>query len=89
MSTPTTTAASGKNGLEALPVSGKVNGEFSRFSDFPGVEVKEAVGNRFRGMTSKFIWTPVRGQEGRQYLLCVTVVDACKAGVAVERCVFL
>lgn len=55
--------------------------------DFPGVAVAAPVPNEHGGMSWRFSWTPERGQEGRQYVACVRVEDACKSGVPVVRCV--
>jgi hypothetical protein len=45
--------------------------------------------NQHGGMSSRFSWAPERGQEGRQYVACVRVEDACKSGPPVMRCVDL
>ena len=67
----------GQDSLEELP------------ADFPGVQVEPAFGNDLNGMTSKFSWVPHRGQEGRSYRVCVTVLDQCEAGTPVHQCVDL
>jgi hypothetical protein len=55
--------------------------------NFPGVAVIEREPNEYRGMSARLRWTPKRGQEGRQYVVCVRVEDACKSGTPVVKCV--
>jgi hypothetical protein len=73
-----------------LPLPGTAPSQVEELPlDFPVVHVEAPVANALDGLTSRFKWVPQRGQEGRVYQACVTVVDVCRAGEPVTKCVEL